>query len=85
MQRFQDSVVLVTGRGLFSVDPARLSWGSKQWRLTGWAGPWPVDERWWTAQATVVARAQVRLDGENARALLLVFDSGVWRAEGIYD
>ncbi|WP_227999413.1 DNA polymerase Y family protein [Nocardia australiensis] len=86
------SPVLVTARGLFTADPVRLSWGSRQWRLAGWAGPWPVDEHWWIpesldAAAGVAARAQVQLDGEPAdiRVLLLIFYSETWRAEGLYD
>lgn len=82
------AAVEVTDRGLFTTDPARLRWGSREWTLTGWAGPWPLDERWWApGGATVRARAQVRLDGEpaHARVLLLAFRDGAWRAEGVYD
>ncbi|WP_373282494.1 DNA polymerase Y family protein [Nocardia takedensis] len=79
--------VLVTARGLFSADPARLRWGSRQWRLSAWAGPWPVDEHWWSPEGVALARAQVRLDGtaEDAKALLLVYVDRGWRAEGVYD
>jgi protein ImuB len=61
--------VRVTGRGLFSADPSRLvSPGSNDSRLTWWAGPWPVDERWWDPELTTsgrTARAQVLLDGHD--------------------
>ncbi|MFC8046547.1 DNA polymerase Y family protein [Nocardia sp. NPDC057353] len=82
------AAVEVTERGVFTAAPARLRWGSRQWALAGWAGPWPVDERWWApGSATVLARAQVRLDGEpaDARVLLLAYRDGGWRAEGVYD
>ena len=40
----QGNPVRVTSRGMFSADPARLeAHGPLRW----WAGPWPVDERWW--------------------------------------
>ena len=39
--------VRVTGRGLFSADPVRLAGRRQAGRLSWWAGPWPVDERWW--------------------------------------
>ena len=39
--------VRVTGRGLFSADPWRLAAPGRDSRLSWWAGPWPVDERWW--------------------------------------
>ncbi|RJO72389.1 DNA polymerase Y family protein [Nocardia panacis] len=76
----------VTDRGLFDAVPARLRWGSKAWPLTGWAGPWPVDERWWSAESAPMARAQVQLAAEpaDARVLLLVFRAGTWHVEGIY-
>ncbi|WP_338772229.1 DNA polymerase Y family protein [Nocardia vulneris] len=87
--------IRITERALFSADPSRLRWGSRQWRLTGWAGPWPVDERWWAPQApgkadsaaTFTARAQVQLDGAAAevRVLLLLYYDENWRAEGLYD
>lgn len=81
--------VEVTDRGLFTADPARLRWGHKQWALLGWAGPWPVTDRWWSTadHPTVAIRAQVQLDAEptEIRAVLLVFDNHTWHAEGVYE
>lgn len=81
--------VLITARGLFTADPARLHWGSKHWGLAGWAGPWPIDENWWTpdAPADFLARAQIQLDADpgDARVLLLIYHAEFWYAEGIYD
>jgi protein ImuB len=61
--------VRVTGRGLFSADPSRLvAPGSSDSRLAWWAGPWPVDERWWDPELPKsgrTARAQVLLDGRD--------------------
>jgi protein ImuB len=52
--------------------------------IAGWAGPWPVDERWWaTTEARRRARFQVVLD--DGRALLLSLVSGHWAIEAIYD
>src|SRR6266498_389254 len=40
--------VVVGGRRLASAPPARLKVASGRWTaVTAWAGPWPVDERWW--------------------------------------
>ena len=80
------SGVGVTERGHFDTRPARMRWGTKEWDLAGLAGPWPVDERWWDGGLTAtgpVARVQVLLADD--RALLLVFDGGQWRVEGIYE
>ncbi|MGA9870427.1 MAG: DNA polymerase Y family protein [Rhodococcus sp. (in: high G+C Gram-positive bacteria)] len=71
-------------RGEFDAEPVALTWGSKKWALRGWAGPWPVDERWWDpAIGMHGARLQVLFD-EN-RALLLIYDGDGWRVEGIYE
>ncbi|RVW04488.1 DNA polymerase Y family protein [Rhodococcus spongiicola] len=74
----------VTERGEFTAVPARLRWGSRVWGVQGWAGPWPVDERWWdTAAARHAARVQVLL--AESRALLLICMGGRWGVEGIYE
>nr|WP_226438083.1 DNA polymerase Y family protein [Rhodococcus yananensis] len=76
--------VIVTERGLLSGRPTWLRWGSRRWSVSGWAGPWPVDEYWWDPDTTrTVARLQVLLDG--ARALLIVGGTDGWRVEGVYD
>ncbi|MBH0777498.1 DNA polymerase Y family protein [Nocardia sp. NEAU-351] len=78
--------VTVTERGVFSAEPAALRWGDRWWRLRGWAGPWPVDERWWTAREKPAARAQVQLaDAEDGKVLLLIHLDRTWHAEGVYD
>jgi len=52
--------------------------------IAGWAGPWPVDERWWApAEASRRVRFQVRL--ADGRAFLLVLSAGVWTIQGVYD
>jgi protein ImuB len=90
--------VRVTGRGMFTANPSRLSAPGREGRLTWWAGPWPVDERWWDpeqAKAGRTARAQVLLDGDErsreeqnprpAQALLLCYRQRRWYVEGIYE
>lgn len=78
--------VWVTDRGLFTADPVHLHWGSRSWQLTGWAGPWPLDDRWWTPQLPhgYAARAQVQLDGDLRALLLLAYDQA-WHVEGLYE
>jgi protein ImuB len=77
--------VRVTGRGLFTAEPARLT-GARTGGVSWWAGPWPVDERWWDPEQSKTgrtARAQVLLDGE--RALLLCYRQRRWYVEGVYE
>lgn len=69
--------VAVSGRGLVSAPPAtvRLAGGAQQVRA--WAGPWPVDERWWDAsRARRVARFQLLTD--SGRLLLVAVERGRW-------
>ncbi|MGV0834267.1 DNA polymerase Y family protein [Mycolicibacterium thermoresistibile] len=91
--------VRVTGRGLFSAEPVRLAGvGTTDspgrlaggGRLSWWAGPWPVDERWWDpdhapSRTARTARAQVLLDGEPQQALLLCYRQRRWYLEGSYE
>jgi protein ImuB len=81
--------VRVTSRGLFSADPSRLAAPGRDGRLSWWAGPWPVDERWWDpdqAKAGRTARAQVLVgDDERSQALLLCYRQRRWYVEGIYE
>ncbi|MGI5216015.1 DNA polymerase Y family protein [Plantactinospora sp. CA-290183] len=52
--------------------------------IVAWAGPWPVDERWWApAEARRRARFQVSL--ADGTALLLSLGAGHWSVEAVYD
>lgn len=81
--------VRVTGRGLFSGDPARLIARGCDDRLRWWAGPWPVDERWWDPDrgAGRTARAQVLVERGPGPgpALLLCYRQRRWYLEGSYE
>ncbi|MEU0961275.1 DNA polymerase Y family protein [Micromonospora aurantiaca] len=77
--------VVVSARLAVSAAPARLTVGAgRPAEITGWAGPWPVDERWWApAEARRRARFQVCL--ADGAALLLAVEGGQWLVEAIYD
>ena len=85
--------VTVTERGAVSHPPAALALhGEQPVPVTSWAGPWPVDERWWTDQAAVrVARFQI-VDARGRAYLVsapmsgpIVGDSTGWLLEAVYD
>ena len=80
-----DRPVGVSGRGLATAAPARVRIGTgADQAVAGWAGPWPVDERWWdTANHRRRARFQV-LTAEGT-ALLLSVEEGRWWLEATYD
>ena len=49
----------------------------------GWAGPWPVAQRWWAPGGVAGSRLQVlRADGA---AFLLFARAGRWEVAGVYD
>lgn len=79
--------VSVDDRGGLTSVPAWFTPGTSQARLepvTGWAGPWPIDERWWDATtAARYDRFQV-VDSDGVAWLLLCLD-GEWAAEARYD
>jgi protein ImuB len=93
--------IRVTDRGLFSADPSRLAAPGQDGALSWWAGPWPVDERWWDPEAHTrggqgaqaksgrTARAQVLVERgggqQGQRALLLCYRQRRWYIEGIYE
>ena len=79
------AAVSVSGRGALSGAPARLSVRGGSWvELEGWAGPWPVDERWWDPPAHR-RRARFQVVDTDGRAHLLAVERGHWWVEATYD
>ena len=79
----------VTDRQRLTAPPDRvLVAGGRSRAVTGWAGPWPVAERWWADScARAVIRVQVVLEaGEDGSevALLLVHEDERWWVQGAY-
>ena len=76
--------VTVSGRCALSAAPARLAvHGEPSRRVTGWAGPWPLYERWWDPSAAR-RRARFQLATEDGRAWLAVVKDGGWLVEAGY-
>ncbi len=75
----------VSGRGALSAAPARLSVDGQPWvDVAAWAGPWPLEERWWdTARRRRRARLQVVTTDGHAR--LATLERGRWQVEATYD
>lgn len=75
----------VTARLEVSGAPARIAVGTAApVDITGWAGPWPLDERWWApGESRRQARFQVSL--ADGGALLLSLAGGHWSVEAVYD
>jgi protein ImuB len=76
----------VTGRGVVSGEPVRFRpvAGADWLPVASWAGPWPVDDRWWDeVAARRVARFQVV--GVDGSAWLMIVEGGRWHTEAKYD
>jgi len=79
------ATVAVSGRGLVSAPPARMSADGAPWlAITAWTGPWPVTERWWRPRATR-RRARFQLVTEDGAAWLVALQDGGWLIEARYD
>lgn len=77
--------VAVSGRGDVSLPPAALRVGNGQpLAIAAWAGPWPVDERWWDA-AVHRRRARFQVVTVDGVARLLAIEGGRWWVEATYD
>ena len=76
--------VVVGGRGELSAPPAMLTVGTgSPQAIIGWAGPWPLDERWWDARRhRRLARFQV-VTADGA-AHLVVVERQQWRVVASY-
>ena len=77
--------VTVSGRGEVSAAPWQVTDSRGGCRtVVAWAGPWPLDERWWRPSARRrQARFQLVLDDGSAH--LCVLESGRWQREATYD
>ena len=90
----------VTDRGELTAAPAGVAIAGGPGRaVLGWAGPWPLAERWWDpATARRAVRVQALLapppdtgagdggqDDAGPEAVLLVFRDGRWSMEAAYD
>jgi protein ImuB len=76
--------VTVSGRCVVSAVPATLTVGMDQPRaITGWAGPWPLAERWWEP-SQAQRRARFQLVTDDGRAWLAAIRDGRWQVEAGY-
>lgn len=69
----------------FSVTAGGAAGRARLQPVDGWAGPWPVSERWWDAE-TARRTTRFQVAGADGSAYLLRADpNGTWWAEARYD
>lgn len=87
------SLIRVSARGALSGDPAWLDpgpLGDGPRRVTAWAGPWPIRQRWWDPSETLRVD-RVQLVDDHDQAWLLLYEQlssdepQPWSVEGRYD
>jgi len=70
--------VRVTGRGAVSAAPVTVHRGRTSEPIVAWAGPWPLEERWWDpARARRSARFQLLT--ESGSLMLACLERQQWR------
>jgi protein ImuB len=79
--------VVITERGSVPHPPARFALGGQRpVAVSSWAGPWPVDERWWHADsARHVVRCQLVDVSGRAYLVSCTMPEGRWQVDAIYD
>jgi protein ImuB len=79
----EGNAMVVSGRGLLDAAIDRLSVDGGPWQeVVGWAGPWPVTERWWEVRRR---RARLQVVTADGVARLLCSERGRWWVEAVYD
>lgn len=78
------------GRLVMTAPPARVRTPGTDRRpaaeheVAGWAGPWPLAERWWAPDRAEL-RVHVQATLTDGRALLLAWRPDGWTCEAVYD
>jgi protein ImuB len=76
--------VRITARLELSAPPAAVVVDKSTVDVVGWTGPWPVEERWWSASdARRAARLQLHL--ADGRSLVVALTAGAWQIEATFD
>ena len=79
-------VVRVSGRHELSASPAHVVIGRHAYNVVSWAGPWPVEERWWdplrqrraVRMQMVLARDADDTAHKTTHAVVMVLEHGEW-------
>jgi protein ImuB len=81
--------VAVDARHTMSGDPSVVRIGERRYDVVAWAGPWPVEERWWDprrARRAVRLQLLVRRSESDSPpvAMVAVLERRVWRLAALY-
>ena len=77
----RDRCVSVSGRHELSSPPVDVIIDRHRYRIRSWAGPWPIEERWWDGlRRRRIARMQLVIEDptQGHKAVLVILDNGRW-------
>ena len=81
----------VSARHELSASPVSVVIGATHYKVNSWAGPWPVEERWWdSARSRRLVRLQLVCEKITADsvpqilAMLAILEHGEWTVAAIY-
>jgi len=78
-------MVAVDGRCQPTAEPVALGpRGRARRRIVSWAGPWPVDERWWDPERHS-RRVRFQVVTDDGLAHLVILEGGRWSITATYD
>lgn len=77
--------VYVTAEAVLNADPAGMQWGASRYLIKAWAGPWPVQGRWWKDERPVARLQLVGVDKHGHEKAWLLLWCGQWRVEASYE
>ncbi|NDF66639.1 MAG: DNA polymerase Y family protein, partial [Actinobacteria bacterium] len=85
------NLVRVSARHQLSAEPTQLIINQQSHKIVSWAGPWPIEEKWWdTARSRRLVRLQVVVEksspdgSQQVQALLVTLEHGEWSIAAIY-
>jgi len=78
------AMVTVTGRGMASASPVSLGIRGRWLAIVGWAGPWPVDERWWDVDDHR-RRVRFQILTDDGQARLVTLEQSQWWVTALWD
>lgn len=85
------NLLRVSARHELSAEPAQIIISRENYKIISWAGPWPIEEKWWdTARSRRLVRLQVVIEkflpdgSQQVQALLVALEHGEWSIAAIY-
>ena len=85
------NLLRVSARHELSAEPKQLIINQQNYKVISWAGPWPIEEKWWdAARSRRLVRLQVVIEkllpdgSQQVQALLVALEHGEWSIAAIY-